>query len=180
MTNELNTKSTTRPKLSPEEAKNYFASSGGVELVQMITRLIEACEEHVDVIPVYKPSGTNIVFYYFHKKDEWKAKEKFNLLQIGNTGEVRGSRFLQIQCNHENVQLGKTIWVNHWNGLGRITGAGSLVSMPSPTVRDQHKFRTDAGDYPSLSSLLGKDSENLGEIASHLATTASNIKKALS
>jgi hypothetical protein len=183
MTNEMKSESYTRLKLSPEDAKAYFekklSSNAGVEIVQLVDALVDACSG-TEVAPTYLSSGANVVFYCFHKRDEWKTKEKFNLLQIATSGEVKGSRFLQIQCNHKNVQLDKAIWANHWTGLGRITGAGNLVSMPSPTVRDQHKFRTEGNNYPYLVNLLGKDSEHVVQVASHLAETASKIKKALS
>ena len=52
--------------------------------------------------------------------------------------------------------------------------------MPSPTVREQHKFRTEGNNYPYLVNFLGKDSEHVVEVALHLAETASKIKKALS
>lgn len=179
MTSELNSESYTRLNLSPEDAKVHFERNAGVEVVKIITALIEACEEHHDVVPTFKSSGGNVIFYYFHKKDDWKTKEKFNLLQINTSGELKDTQFLQFQCNRNGV-ADKAVWVNHWNGLGRISGYGLLTEDPSELDKGRHSFKTESGDLVSFANLLGQDSEHIAEVASHLAETASNIKKSLS
>ena len=183
MTSELKSESYTRLNLSPEDAKAYFekklSSNAGVELVQLVDALVDACEEHVDVIPTYKSSGGNVIFYYFHKKEGWKTKEKFNLLQINTSGQLKDTQFLQFQCNRNGV-ANKAVWVNHWNGLGRISGHGLIVEDPSDTDKGRHTFKTEGGDLLCFANVLGNDSEYVVEVAAHLAETASNIKKALS
>ena len=171
-----------RLNLSPEDAKAHFekelSSNAGVEFVQLVDALVDACGG-TEVVPTYLSSGANVVFYCFHKKDEWKTKEKFNLLQINTSGQLKDTQFLQFQCNRNGV-ANKAVWVNHWNGLGRISGHGLIVEDPSDTDKGRHTFKTEGGDLLCFANVLGNDSEYVVEVAAHLAETASNIKKALS
>jgi hypothetical protein len=178
----MTTEQKKRPRLSPIESRKLFEKrlviESSVESLELIDKFSEACAQY-NIKPNYGCDGASVMYYYFHSKDTWSKPEKFNLLQINVRGEVVGTRFLQIQCSHNNVQLDDSIWVNHWNGLGRITGCGSLVPTPT-TVPNQHQFRCPGNTAPSMMVLFGESCENIGKISEHLSVTASSIKKALS
>ena len=172
-----------RSNFSPEVAKVQFekqlTKNCSVEFVNMLSGLVVACDRYDHITTRYIESGKNLVFYYLHKDTNSKVKEEFNLLQIKVSGYVVDTRFLQHRCTRPHLNLDKALWVNHWNGLGRITGCGSLILSPTKKVADQYTFRTKDDHAPCLSKLLGINGTHTDDVAAHLSETATKIMKAM-
>jgi len=183
MTSELKSESYARLTFSPEDARvqfdKQFTKNCSVEFVNMLSGLVKACGRYDHVTPKYLGSGKNLVFYYLHKDNDSKVKEEFNLLQIKVSGYVVDTRFLQHRCTRPHLNLDKALWVNHWNGLGRITGCGSLILSPTGKVADQYAFRTKDDYAPCLSKLLGVNGVHTDDVAAHLSETATKIMEAM-
>ena len=166
-----------RQKLSEVEAIATFRSGvlelpEGEQTLKQIERLADECLK-TEISMEYKSSGNNRIAYYYPPK--WEGEEKFNLFQCNKAGQLE-TYFLQYMC--DKTCLPDSIWINHWTKLGEITGAGTLVKKPTPSVPNQHKFLDVTGKPPAIIDVLGINGEHVEAISHLLGETANAIMKA--